>query len=726
MAARNPSRQGRRLSWGGLPRSGASATDMHDLEDLRLQHGARRTRTRAGAASLPSSSSSVSWEGQGEGRARLLQKSFGLDDKILPRIILTSGAVSDCITAPGATEGTVQHQGMDGGPPSASARLTLDREAWAQRSRRMECCEPAVSASIGQEGVIIRRHHHHRHYTPPPTAALLANPALPVIDYQAVPPRTPGLLRAQQPPTPTDTESLTHQRLPIPCLHRPTTAQFRYCSLCPQYPQDPLPAVACQSEMSRRRPVGTRKRRDANIHTHTHQAMSRVSPGANPSSSVSVRHSASSHHPSMMRPRRAVCRDGGADGQGRGMAQRALLQRRMQRTSHAAPRRLASGQLLARASLQAPLRLCQERLLAKRIVTTCPSPLHRHSPEQKIGARPAQCARVDTDKRHHPFETRHARQGETDGHPAVADMRRYHHLMGAFVGGGEPVAEAAAAEARVYFHVARGGLEAWAMDGMMGSRLVVFVATRLPPSFNLDPAKFLLLNIRWIIPRVAALSKPEAAWLAGPEEELPAQRCRVAVAMRSSIEAPIRPAPDASMTVWKIAGRPMEVAGDLSRLFQWMMQQKVNPFLFAGRSAHHLSNRPTAGQAFLQGKSLYCMLREEYARHASDYGVQEGSEWHDRLHVGVWFWAPGLQREIGLRRLVLYHFPSERSPQGVNLLSNRDDFIQSLNDSDGSMSSLMQLALEVWRRQPGVGHGEGDVIDDAPVLDILRCADAVL
>lgn len=148
--------------------------------------------------------------------------------------------------------------------------------------------------------------------------------------------------------------------------------------------------------MSRRRPVGTRKRRDANIHTHTHQAMSRVSPGANPSSSVSVRHSASSHHPSMMRPRRAVCRDGGADGQGRGMAQRALLQRRMQRTSHAAPRRLASGQLLARASLQAPLRLCQERLLAKRIVTTCPSPLHRHSPEQKIGARPAQCARVDT------------------------------------------------------------------------------------------------------------------------------------------------------------------------------------------------------------------------------------------------------------------------------------------------------------------------------------------
>lgn len=72
---------------------------MHDLEDLRLQHGARRTRTRAGAASLPSSSSSVSWEGQGEGRARLLQKSFGLDDKILPRIILTSGAVSDCTTA---------------------------------------------------------------------------------------------------------------------------------------------------------------------------------------------------------------------------------------------------------------------------------------------------------------------------------------------------------------------------------------------------------------------------------------------------------------------------------------------------------------------------------------------------------------------------------------------------------------------------------------------------
>jgi len=140
-----------------------------------------------------------------------------------------------------------------------------------------------------------------------------------------------------------------------------------------------------------------------------------------------------------------------------------------------------------------------------------------------------------------------------------------------------------AAEARVYFHVARGGLEAWAMDGMMGSRLVVFVATRLPPSFNLDPAKFLLLNIRWIIPRVAALSKPEAAWLAGPEEELPAQRCRVAVAMRSSVEAPIRPAPDASMTVWKIAGRPMEVAGDLSRLFQWTMQQKVNPFLFAVR-----------------------------------------------------------------------------------------------------------------------------------------------
>lgn len=78
------------------------------------------------------------------------------------------------------------------------------------------------------------------------------------------------------------------------------------------------------------------------------------------------------------------------------MAQRALLQRRMQRTSHAAPRRLASGQLLARTSLQAALRLCQERLLAKRIVTTCPSPLHRHSPEQKIGARPAQCARVDT------------------------------------------------------------------------------------------------------------------------------------------------------------------------------------------------------------------------------------------------------------------------------------------------------------------------------------------
>lgn len=130
---------------------------------------------------------------------------------------------------------------MDGGPPSASARLTLDREAWAQRSRRMECCEPAASASIGQEGVIIRRHHHHRHYTPPPTAALLANPALPVIDYQAVPPRTPGLLRAQQPPTPTDTESLTHQRLPIPCLHRPTTAQFRYCSLCPQYPQGAWP-----------------------------------------------------------------------------------------------------------------------------------------------------------------------------------------------------------------------------------------------------------------------------------------------------------------------------------------------------------------------------------------------------------------------------------------------------------------------------------------------------
>ena len=82
---------------------------------------------------------------------------------------------------------------MDGGPPSASARLTHDREAWAQRSRRMECCEPAASASIGQDGVIIRRHHHHRHYTPPPTAALLANPALPVIDYQAVPPRTPGL-----------------------------------------------------------------------------------------------------------------------------------------------------------------------------------------------------------------------------------------------------------------------------------------------------------------------------------------------------------------------------------------------------------------------------------------------------------------------------------------------------------------------------------------------------
>ena len=67
------------------------------------------------------------------------------------------------------------------------------------------------------------------------------------------------------------------------------------------------------------------------------------------------------------------------------------------------------------------------------------------------------------------------------------------------------------------------------------------------------------------------------------------------------------------------------------------------------------------------------MLREEYARHASDYGVQEGSEWHDRLHVGVWFWAPGLQREIGLRGLVLYHFLSERSPQVVNLLSNRDD-----------------------------------------------------
>lgn len=42
------------------------------------------------------------------------------------------------------------------------------------------------------------------------------------------------------------------------------------------------------------------------------------------------------------------------------------------------------------------------------------------------------------------------------------------------------------------------------------------------------------------------------------------------------------------------------------------------------------------------------------------------------------------------------------------------------------MSSPMQLALEVWRRQPGVGHGEGDVIDDAPVLDILRRADAVL